>query len=392
MTGKAVIEERGRKVFTLNKVLVLGTGNAQKDILEYLKEKEYFVIASSNAAGYPAQKLADRFYQVDITDAAATTELAEREQVDFVYSVGSDVAMPTIAKVSRDLGLPCFVEYETAEICNHKNLLRQVLEENGIEGNISYQTIESIDETIHITFPAMMKPSDSQGQRGVRMVHSAEDVKAHFEDVIGFSREKKVILESYIEGDEISVNAFLQDGELKFYLISDREVWEEYPGGIIREHFIPSKYERNPEISAKVRLLVERVLSAIGLKNGPVYFQIIISRDGQPFLIEVTPRLDGCHMWRAIKYATGVDLLEASVDLLEGKAYAQPLVFAVKPYSLEFMCGKPGTVFSTKNYSLPEHVFLCWYYADGDLIAPLNGYFEKCGYVVKEGDHFISEE
>lgn len=369
----------------MKSILVLGTGSAQKDIVKYCKENDFYVIATSNVAGYSAEKLADEFYQIDITDAAATAELARNKDVDFVYSIGSDIAMPTIARVSKDLGLPCFIDYETAIICNHKDELRKVMADKGVEGSIPFQVIESQSDDIHIQFPAMIKPSDSQGQRGVRKVENSEEVKEHFSETISFSKEKKVIVEPFIDGDEISVNVFLENGNLKFYLMSDRKVWDEYPGGIIREHIIPSKYEKNEEVALKIKNMVTHVLEAIGLKNGPGYFQIKIDTAGEPYLIEVTPRLDGCHMWRAIRYSTGVDLLQASMDLLEGKTYRQPMDYDIKPYSLEFLCGKPDTIFSRDNYQIPENVFLYWYYEEGQKINRMNGYFEKCGYVIKPG-------
>ncbi len=369
----------------MKKILILGTGSAQRDIMEQCRERGCFVIATSYASGYPAQKLADEFYQVDITDAEATGELAKSTDVDCVYSIGSDVAMPTVAAVSENLGLPCFISRETAVICNHKNALRKTLADKKVEGNIPFQIMKSADDEITIPFPAMMKPSDSQGQRGVRKVADAGEVREHFEETVGFSREGKVILEPYIDGNEISVNVFLENGEMKFYLISDRRVWDEYPGGIIREHIIPSQYEGDKSVCAKIRKLVEDVLEAIGLKNGPAYFQIKVTPDGVPFLIEVTPRLDGCHMWRLIRYSTGVDLLQASLDMLEGLPYSQPETYEAAAYSLEFLCGKPGTVFSKSNYIVPEHEFLRWYYDDGETVKHMNGYFEKCGYVIKKG-------
>ena len=367
----------------MKRILILGTGNAQRDIIEYCEANGYYVIATSNASSGAVQELADEFFQIDITDEDATEKLAKEKSIDCIYSVGSDVAMPTIARVSRNLELPCFFGIETADTCNHKYMLRKVLQGKKTEGNIPYQVLENPDERIHIAFPAMMKPSDSQGQRGVRRVENPEEVKENFPETLSFSREKKVILESYIDGEEISVNVFLENEEIKFYLISDRKVWDEYPGGIIREHIIPSKYETDPDVCRRIRMLVENVLKAIQLKNGPAYFQIKIDSTGKPYLIEVTPRLDGCHMWRLIRFSTGVDLLQASMELLEGKGYTQLAETTLKPYSLEFFCGKPETVFSMNNYVIPEHVFLCWYYEEGKKIKRMNGFFEKCGYVIK---------
>ncbi len=367
----------------MKRILVLGTGNAQKDLIEYCKANDYYVIAASRAEKNPISDLADEFHQIDITDSESILALAGKTRIDFIYSAGSDVAMPTIAKTSESLKLPCFFSFEAADTCNHKQMLRKALEQNHIRGNIPYQVMEHPDDPICVPFPAIMKPSDSQGQRGVRKVNSQSELQQYFNGTLSFSREKKVILESFIDGDEISVNVFLENGEIRFYLISDRKVWDEYPGGIIRKHLIPSKYEKDPAVSAEIRELVIGVLAAIRLENGPAYFQIKISSEGRPYLIEVTPRLDGCHMWRLIRYCTGVDLLQASMELLEGKGYHQPDAGQPAPCSLEFFCGKPGTVFSKCRYTVPENEFLCWYYEEGQTIQPMNGYFEKCGYVIR---------
>ena len=369
----------------MKKFLVLGTGNAQKDLIKRCKDDGYYVIATSNVAGYSAEKLADSFFQVDITDIEATKKLAEKEQIDYIYSIGSDVAMETIAKVSKDLNLPCFVDEWAAHVCNHKYLLRKLISDNGIAGSIPFQILENEDEEINIDFPVMMKPSDSQGQRGVRRVDSVKEVKEHFKETLSFSREKKVIVESYIEGNEVSVNVFVEDGKIVFYLVSDRLTWSEYPGGLIREHVIISRYKNDKVVSERIRNLCEKTIEVVGIKNGPCYLQIKIDREGYPYLIEITPRLDGCHLWRLIRYSTGVDLLQASLDMLEGKPYNQHREFKAEPYSLEFLCNKPGSIFYRNSYDIPEHEYLCWYYQDGDSVNRMNGYFEKCGYIIKKG-------
>lgn len=369
----------------MKKILILGVGNAQKDMIELCRKRGMYIYAVSNTSGYLAEELADEFYQIDIVDVDGIIKLAKEKEIDYVYSVGSDVAMPTVARVSEALGLPCFIREQTAVTCNHKQLLRQALKENHVEGNIPYQIIQDFGEEVEIDFPVMMKPSDSQGQRGVRKVEDIDELKSYFEETLSFSREKKVILESFIDGDEISVNVFLENGVIVFYLISDRKVWDEYPGGIIHEHIIPSKYEKEPEIAAQINNLVKDTLEAINLKNGPAYFQIKISGTGKPYLIEVTPRLDGCHMWRLIAHTTGVNLLEASLELLEGKPYSQKEQFDIQPFSLEFMCGKPDTEFRKSNHEIPENVYIQWYYEDGQTVRRMNGYYEKCGYVIKKG-------
>jgi carbamoylphosphate synthase large subunit len=366
----------------MKKILILGTGNAQEDIIRYCKNDNFEIHACSYTSGDNAEKYVDYFSLINITDTEAICKYVYQNQIDFIYSVGSDIAMPSVSYVAERCGLPYFVSYETAHICNNKHLLRQYLGKQ-FTGNLSYMVLTDILNKIDVPFPAVMKPVDSQGQRGVIKVTDKRELDKNFSHSLSFSKSKKVILEEYVEGDEVSVNAFVLDREIKFALISDREVWKDYPGGIIRRHVLPSKYSGS-KAEIAIKDLVERVICKLDIQNGPVYFQIKMKNNMEPKLLEVTPRLDGCHMWRLIREYTGVDLLACSVKLLESKPveleYEKPLL---KNATLEFMCAPPGTEFDSSQYSTNEARFIKYYYEDGQTVKAMNGYMEKCGYIIR---------
>ena len=80
---------------------------------------------------------------------------------------------------------------------------------------------------------------------------------------------------------------------------------------------MPTQFSKN--VVEKVKDLVQRVLQKLEIKDGPAYFQIKVVGD-EPYLIEVTPRLDGCHMWRLINIYCGVNLLDMSFKQLIGES------------------------------------------------------------------------
>ncbi len=354
----------------------------QADLIKACKERGMEVYACSYLSGDVAEQYADHFSQINIVDADAIEAYAKENQVDYVYSAGSDVAMPTLLTVSEKLGLKHFCPAQTAVICNNKPLLRNTLSQD-FEGNIKSQRMTSVDEELTVDFPLIMKPTDSQGQRGVYRINSIEEFRENFEKSIAFSREHAVIVEEFIEGEEISVNTFSVGGKTVFALPSKRIVWDEFPGGIIHRHVIPSQYADNKEVCDKIDSLVQRTLKKLNINDGPAYFQIIVNREGTPKLVEVTPRLDGCHMWRLIKYATGVDLLRMTVDLLEGKDVSVP-AYEVKPYETEFLCLPTAETFNKNRFEIGDHEFLQWYYEDGATVKRMNGFMEKCGYLIKK--------
>lgn len=365
----------------MKKIMILGAGNAQKDAILYLKEKGHFVYACSYRIDDEKSICADKFALIDIKDKAAVEAYVKQEKIELVYSVGSDLAMPTAAVVSERLGLPSFVSFETAEICQKKHLLREALGTD-FEGNIPFVVCESKEQAKRFHhFPGMLKPVDAQGQRGCIEVQSKEDILNHFDRTMSYSKCGKVILEAYVEGDEVSANAFFHNGEMECCIVSDRIVFDEFPGGIIKEHKIPTKYSGRPE-EIRVKNLVKRVSDALGIKNGPVYMQIKI-RNGQPYVIEVTPRLDGCHMWRLIKAYCGIDLLAHTfARLLNEKTELLCMQRNNRAMTLKFMCEVPGAHYKQNKYDCTNAEYVCWYYKDDDVVRELNGFMEKGGYQI----------
>src|SRR5699024_6544681 len=100
----------------------------------------------------------------------------------------------------------------------------------------------------------------------------------------------KVIIEYLVEGPEISVNGYVLDGELKYLTSSDRETWEQYVG-LIHKHIVPAKV-LDKETNAKLWNIMNKLVKKIEINNGPIYAQVKVENNN-PYIIEVTPRLDG---------------------------------------------------------------------------------------------------
>lgn len=363
----------------MKKIMILGAGNAQIDAINYCKEKGYEVYGCSYTNTDPGIPLLDHFIQLDIKDIDGISSYVKKEQIQAVYSVGSDLAMPTVMAVSEKLGLPHFISSRTAALCQVKHDMRRELGED-FKGNAAFIECKSLDEALkYDSFPGMMKPVDSQGQRGCFRVNSIEDIKEYFDKSISYSTQKRVIIEKFIDGPEISVNAFMVDGKIEFSLVSDRIVFDELPGGIIKEHLLPTQYT---DSIAETEDLVQRAAEKLGIVDGPLYMQIKLE-ENHPVLIEVTPRLDGCHMWNLIKHYCGVDLLSASLDyLLENKKPQFSADFSEDKMKLKFMCEKPGESYNRDKYDINEALYVNWYYKTGDIVKKLNGYMEKGGYEI----------
>lgn len=363
------------------KILILGVGNAQADVIRYCKARGYKVYGCSYTREDKNIYLLDHFEQINIIDKEEILKFSLKHQIDIVYSVGSDIAMPTVSYVSEIMKTPCFVSYNTASVCNMKHKMREKLGKD-FGGNIEFRVLGRQEDFKEITFfPSVIKPVDSQGQRGVYLVNSQKDLENHFESSKSYSREGKVIVERYLNGSEVSVNAYMNNGEMIFAIVSDRISFHEYPGGIIKEHILPSVYSE--DIQNEIIKLAFNAAQKLGILNGPAYFQIKLEKS-KPYIIEATPRLDGCHMWRLIKFYTGVDLMEVCMNhLLTGITNMPEQQRKPGFFKLKFICQPPGTIVKP-HYE--NALFSQSYYSAGDIVKRQNGYMEKCGYVIEKYD------
>lgn len=364
------------------KVLILGVSSAQYDAVVELKKMGYETFTVARAKDGPAADISDHFDVIDILNVGEIKNYIKKNNIDVVYSVGSDLAMPVACKISEELNMPHFVGEASAFICNHKNELRNTLTIE-CKGNIPYQVLSKI-EPIKIDFPVFLKPSDSQGQRGIFIVYNQNEFEEKFEIAKSYSREGKVIVEKYIDGPEISVNAYFVDGSLRYFVASDRDTWEKYPG-LIHRHIVPGKtFDKN--LKNKMIELVKDCCNRIGIKNGPAYFQLKIMKN-EVYLIEATPRLDGCHMWNVLEKSTNVNLMKLTFehllknDVSELDNWCDNAV----PMELVFWCQEPHTKMDRSKLELPsDAIYHFYYYKDGDEIRPVNGRFDKIGYYIRK--------
>lgn len=363
---------------------ILGAAAVQEDAVLEAQEMGHTVHVLAAAADGPAAARADVFSAVDFSDVDAVADYAARHRLDAVYSTGSDLAVPVSAEVSERLGLPRFVAPQTARTTTDKPAMRRALA--GVRG-----TVPAVEVTAASAsqwdgrWPVIVKPADAQGQRGVARVDGPEGLPAAVEAAVGHSRTHRAIIEEFISGPEVSVNGYLVAGRLVFLAVSDRETWPEHVG-LVAAHAAPG-VAADEAARSRMPGVLEEAAAAIGIADGPVYAQVML-RAGHPYIIEITARLDGCHMWRVLRHAAGVDLMAWTLrHLLTGEAPApspdavQPVL---RPVRLDFHCQPPGTVYDPAAFdSPPDSVERREYYRAGDVVRAVNGRFEKVGYDIR---------
>lgn len=308
--------------------------------MDRLHERGWTVHACGHRREGPGVDIADEFHLADIVDADQITELAQRLDVDLVYSVGSDIAMPTIAAVSERLGLPMFHSSAITETLHRKVLLRQFLFDHELSP-VAFATVREMRDLDEFsTYPAIVKPSDSQGQRGITIVENAAEASDALPIAIDASLTSTAVIEELLIGPEISIHVFVVDGTIEFLLPSDRVVWDGPTVGVPAAHVLPADVTSDERI--RVVALIEAFVAALEVTTGPLYFQMKLTSEG-PRIIEVAPRLDGCHLWRLVESYTGFNIADRCFELLAGESWTSiPAWDELPGQRLEFFLDDPN--------------------------------------------------
>jgi biotin carboxylase len=161
---------------------------------------------------------------------------------------------------------------------------------------------------------------DSRGSRGVQRVAQVQDLNKAFLLARSHSPTERVMVEKYLTGPQVSTESIVTGGRCFTPGFSDRnyEYLERYaPFFIENGGDLPSHLPE--EIQAKVRDLVARAASAMGVTDGTVKGDIVV-HNGEPYVIELAARLSGGFFCtREIPLNTGVDFIGAAIRVALGE-------------------------------------------------------------------------
>jgi biotin carboxylase len=297
-----------------------------------------------------------------------------------VATMGSDQAVLPTARLAERLGLPG-LPVRTAEIVADKLKMRSAFEATGVQTAAGREVTSVEDAAAAFEGPSVLKPVDGSAQRGVTEVRSHDELPAAFERALAASRSGAVVLERYLEGDELTINGFLLDGEYFPMSITKRLLHPTPPLGVCIAHRYPSGLsgERERELFG----LAHRASTAVGIETGPSYVQV-----REDFVIEVGARLGGGKDAELAKLVTGFDAIRANTLWALGELTAADFQSG-EPVAthgqVRFVVAPPGRIVrldASPAVALDGVHEAGFYWREGMVLPPLISGAERLGYLV----------
>lgn len=334
------------------KLLVLGGNLISKEIVDKAREMGVYTVVTDwyDTQKSPVKLLADSYWDVSIEDYEELSRRIKEEHIDGVFTGFTDSYLLPYQRLCEMNGLPCYGTKESFEVFTdkekYKNLCRQY----------RVPTIDGFEpDSSEIEFPVLVKPADGSGSRGIRICHNKEELDSALSQLNISGKEKKAVIEKYLDGNEVTVFWLFVDGAYYLLAVGNRHIKNNQTGNVIPlpvGYTFPSvvtpTYQRDVEDNAK------KMFSSLGVENGMMFMQCKVD-NGICRVYDIGYRLTGSLEYKLFKAVYDVDPLEMLIRFaLTGRmTKAEPLdnihPESMKPcFNVSCLCA-PGTIKSLEG-------------------------------------------
>lgn len=379
-------------------LMLLGGSNGQLSAARAVKALGHRLVLVDYLQTPPAQTLCDVHARVSTFDVNACIQTAKEHRIDGVFTVGTDQPVLTAACVAEALSLPSPISTATARKATNKRDMKEAFRLQGIP-HVPFAYFSPDQSSAHLAQlgqPLVIKPLDSQGQRGVFKVQTPAEAALRLPETLRHSRENSALVETFYPSDEVTFSGFLYQGRLTPLLLTDRQLLDDpLHIGVCAAHRYPSIHAAR---MTEITQLCKRVAEAIGAQDGALYVQLLIGEQGV-LVNEVACRIGGAYEDAMIRYASGFDILSAVIHGALGQNQPRPdLSFKGAPdsglqMSVQMLFCMPGVIGAItpihQLLALPGVLCAGYHYLPGDRISPMENAtnrFGHCALATRRGD------
>jgi hypothetical protein len=198
--------------------------------------------------------------------------------------------------------------------------------------------------------PIHVKPFDKAGTVGHRMIREPHEIE-EIDD-----SEFPLLMESHLDGQEFSCEAFIHNGKVRFLNIT------EYVK-LGHSNFVPASPSLE-EWRPQIRAAIEQLVDAFEIKYGIIHPEFFITPDGTLNFGEVAARVPGGHIFQCIERAYGFS-----------------------PFQAQVLCSDPDTTEAELEAFFPEEIVSAKGHAGSLMVYPNVKHVEKLNVPEELKDH-----
>ena len=249
------------------------------------------------------------------TSAERVAQFHEKLPLSAVLSVDEETAV-VAAMIGKRLGLPHNAP-GAARRTRLKHEMRRALQTAGLPCP-AYRLLDIGDDPHRhageLSYPVVLKPVFLSGSRGVERADDERSFVAAFERIArllsraeiarrGGPDAKRILVEGYIEGPEVALEALLTDGEARPLALFDKP--DPLEGPFFEETIYVTPSRRPEATQAAIVSAAAAAAEAVGLRHGPIHAELRLPPNGPPTLVEIAGRSIGGLCSRTLRFGDG---------------------------------------------------------------------------------------
>ncbi|OHD17253.1 MAG: hypothetical protein A2Y34_18460 [Spirochaetes bacterium GWC1_27_15] len=301
-------------------LMIIGAGLLQVPAIQIANELGLKTIVTDYNDNAPGMKIADFPIVMSTRDVDGTVRIAKefnkKVKIDGVITVGTDASM-TVAAVANALNLPG-IEFKNAEAASNKVKMRERFADHNVpipKFVKCWSFLDLQNAVKNLGLPLVIKPADNMGARGVMKIESEEVLEYAFTNAKTGSPSGELIVEEYMAGPELSIDALVYNNEIHITGVADRLI-EREPYFIEIGHVMPSNLPE--ELLQDGIEVFKKGIRALGINIGAAKGDIKITKTGAK-VGEIAARLSGGFMSAyTYPYSSGVNLIHNAIDIALG--------------------------------------------------------------------------
>ena len=306
------------------KLLFLGIDTSTGDAIKYAKSRNIYTITTDY---YPPEikkekKEADEYWMIDVADFEALKKRCIEEGVTNVYAGNHEFCLDQCRRLCKELRFPFYASDAGWEAARDKGIYKEKCREAGLltprqyclDGDFSEKDLEMI------RYPIIVKPSDSCARKGFSIVSNQDGLFAAYEKALAYSDNKKIIVEEYIDGNDLFIECYIHNKKLILLQITANQFI--MADGEKRFGFGDHCSRYTSLVDEQLLSKYEKLISDLNCENGACMFQCICRND-QIYNLEFSYRLDGIRSWNRIERLRGINQLRMMVDLALGESVSE---------------------------------------------------------------------
>lgn len=393
-------------------ILVVNTGYLRKKfILQKIKKMGLKIIVLHKEKNW-AEPYVDKWIIADTTNHNESMQevgkfIANNTKckIDGIVTFWEDDVLLTSKLIDKYnfIGIP----YAMAQKARSKYLFREFCSGNGLPYP-KFKIIRSEEDISlamkNMKFPMVIKPVYGSSSAFVIKVENKKELKETYEYVkrkispdfeSSLTDSMEIMVEEYIDGEEVDVDILIQNGRMKFMSISDNNVTKE-PFFIETGRCTPSNLPDKDQ--EDLESMSDEILEKLNIQNGCIHLEAKVSDKG-PVPIEVNLRMGGDEIYSSVKNAWHVDLIENAVKIAVGmhipkiKKADEPFDYVVSKDFLSENSGIISKLDIDPEIEKKEYLVEIKFFKEiGDtVLVPPEGY-EYLGWLTVSGDNLIDAQ